>query len=185
MFVKNLRRLVNRIVNKIIRQTYTDLEYARKNGVTIGRECSFATRNIGSEPYLIFIGNNVQITSNVCFFTHGGNWVLRMEYPNTDSFGKIIIKDNVYVGNNAMIMPGVTIESNVVVAAGAVVTKSVPSGVVIGGNPAKIIKNIDQYRHSVLTKDMGIKNLNPKDKKQFLLNADEECFVKKDYLKNE
>ena len=47
-------------------------------------------------------------------------------------------------------MPGVVIENNVVVAAGSVVTKSVPRGVVIGGNPARIIGSFDTYKKRVL-----------------------------------
>lgn len=59
-------------------------------------------------------------------------------------FGKpVTIGNNVWIGGRAVINPGVTIGDNVVIASGAVVTKDVPSNVVVGGNPAKIIKNID------------------------------------------
>lgn len=55
----------------------------------------------------------------------------------------ITIGNNVWIGGSAVICPGVTIGNNVVVAAGAVVTKNVPDNVVVGGNPAKVIKKID------------------------------------------
>lgn len=64
-------------------------------------------------------------------------------------YGKpITIKNNVWIGGGAIVCPGVTIGNNVVVAAGSVVTKDVPDNVIVGGNPAKIIrpialKNID------------------------------------------
>ncbi|MBO0447755.1 chorismate mutase [Enterococcus sp. AZ170] len=59
-------------------------------------------------------------------------------------FGKpITIGDNVWLGGGVIITPGVTLGNNVVVAAGAVVTKSFPDNCVIGGNPAKIIKEIE------------------------------------------
>jgi acetyltransferase-like isoleucine patch superfamily enzyme len=55
----------------------------------------------------------------------------------------VIISDNVWIGMNAIILKGVTIGENSVVAAGAVVTKSVPPGVVVAGNPAVITKQLD------------------------------------------
>lgn len=53
------------------------------------------------------------------------------------------IGNDVWIGGKAVICPGVTIGNNVVVAAGAVVVKDVPSNVLVGGNPAKIIRSID------------------------------------------
>lgn len=59
-------------------------------------------------------------------------------------FGKpVTIGDNVWIGGRAVINPGLTIGNNVVVASGAVVVKDVPDNVVVGGNPARIIKNIE------------------------------------------
>lgn len=55
----------------------------------------------------------------------------------------IIIGDNVWIGGRAVINPGVKIGNNVVIASGSVVTKDIPDNVVVGGNPAKIIKNIE------------------------------------------
>ena len=62
------------------------------------------------------------------------------EYKITKEGG--IWKAVVWIGGSAVIVPGVTIGNNVVVAAGAVVTKDVPHNVVVGGNPAKIIKEL-------------------------------------------
>ena len=54
----------------------------------------------------------------------------------------VVIGDDVWIGANAVILPGVTIGSHCVVAAGAVVTKDVPNQTLVGGIPAKVIKNI-------------------------------------------
>lgn len=60
-------------------------------------------------------------------------------------YGKsVTIGDNVWIGGRTVINPGVTIGNNVVVASGAVVTKDIPDDVVVGGNPARIIKRIDK-----------------------------------------
>lgn len=55
----------------------------------------------------------------------------------------VIISDNVWIGMNAVILKGVTIGENSVVAAGAVVTKSVPANVVVAGNPAVVTKQLN------------------------------------------
>ncbi len=54
----------------------------------------------------------------------------------------VTIGDSVWIGGNATILPGVTIGDNVVIGAGSVVTRNIPSGVVVGGNPARIIKKV-------------------------------------------
>lgn len=55
----------------------------------------------------------------------------------------IVIKKNAWIGGRSMILPGVTIGENAVVAGGAVVTKDVPANTIKGGNPAKVIKHLD------------------------------------------
>lgn len=57
----------------------------------------------------------------------------------------IRIGDNVFVGTNAIILAGITIENNVIVGAGSVVTKNIPSGSIVAGNPARIIGNISNF----------------------------------------
>ena len=84
------------------------------------------THNLSSEPYLITIGNYVQITHNVYIHTHGGGNVVRCKCPNFDLFGKVVIEDWAYVGTGAPIMPGVTIGKCALVAAGSIVTRSAP-----------------------------------------------------------
>ena len=132
-----------------------------------------------SEPYLITIGNHCQITSGVKFFTHGGAQVVRDRYPTFDLFGKIVVGDWVYIGNNSLIMPGVTIENHVLVAAGSVVTKSIPSGVVVGGNPARIICTIDEYLAKNLQYNTNTKGLSVSKKKEFLMSIDESHFYER------
>lgn len=111
----------------------TNEEYARHLGVTIGDNCFINTRCWSSEPFLITIGDNCQITRDVCFHTHGGGHVARPYIPDFDAFGKIKVCNGVYIGAGSHIMPGVTIGEGALVAAGSVVTHSVPARTVWGG----------------------------------------------------
>jgi maltose O-acetyltransferase len=56
----------------------------------------------------------------------------------------IIIEDNVWIGGGAILLPGVKIGRNAVVGAGAVVSRSVPANTVVAGNPAKVLRKIEQ-----------------------------------------
>ena len=71
---------------------------------------------------------------------------------------------------NIFVFIGVTIGNNVLIAAGSVVTKSVPDNVVIGGNPARIICTINEYLQRNLQYNTDTKGLQRVDKKKFLLN---------------
>lgn len=113
-----------------------------------------------------------------------GGKVARVWYPNFDCFGKIAVGSNVYIGNNALIMPGVTIGDNVLIAAGSVVTKSVPNDVVIGGNPARIICSLNEYIQRNMQYNTDTKRLTNEAKKKFLLSLDENMLVKKEYMES-
>lgn len=153
--------------------------YARHLGVNIGRDCFIDTRYWGNEPYLISIGNNVAVTGGVRIHTHGGASVARRQFPNFDVFGKVVIEDWAYIGSCAQIMPGVTIGKGSMVAAGAIVTKSVPPGMVVAGNPAKIICTVEDYIERNKKYNLNSKGMDSKSKQEFLLNLPEENFIKK------
>lgn len=164
---------------------YSPEKYARFLGVKIGTGCFIGTKDWSSEPYLIEIGNNSAITAGVKIFTHGGGRVLRHKYPDFDCFGKVIIGDYVYLGNNTLIMPGCTIGDNVICAAGSVVTKSIPSGWVVAGNPAKFVCTLEEYETKNLKYNVHSKMMSSEEKKKFLLSLDEAKFVKKRQLRRE
>lgn len=135
-------------------------EYARSKGVQVGQNCRIYTTTLGTEPWLISIGNKVTITSGVKFITHDGStWLFSDKNGRRELFRRIQIGDNVFIGLNSIIMPGVKIENNVIVAAGSVITKSVPTGSIVGGNPAKIIGNYDEYQKKVLNNYVSRKDM--------------------------
>jgi acetyltransferase-like isoleucine patch superfamily enzyme len=129
------------------------VNYLRAQGAQIGENCSLlggmSTFN-SAEPYLIRIGNDVTITQGVLFVTHdGGTRVFRKSAPGwtkgTVKMGIIDIGDNVFIGVNSVILPNTRIGSNVVVGAGSIVTKDIPSNVVAVGVPARVISTIEDY----------------------------------------
>jgi acetyltransferase-like isoleucine patch superfamily enzyme len=177
-----IKKLYQYLVKFYKIKTEDPVKYARSLGVKIGENCSIAVHNFGTEPYLIEIGNHTQITYGVSFYTHGGAWIFRQKYPNFDFFGKIKIGNNVYIGNYAIILPGVTIEDNVIVGAGSVVTKSIPKGFIVGGNPAKIIGKVEEYEKKILPYNVNTEKLPVEDKRNFLLSLNDLKFQKKNYL---
>lgn len=89
------------------------------------------------------IGERVTLSARVMIFDSGldaDKLLAKTGRAHIASFVKI--EDDVWVGAGAIILPGVTIHKNSIVAAGSVVTKDVPSFSVVGGNPAKIIKSV-------------------------------------------
>lgn len=170
--------IIKTVVFVCRRLLYSPEKWAKYLGVSVGKNNLMGKDHWSSEPYLITIGSNCQLTS--CkIFTHGGGGAVRSRYPKFDAFGKVVIGDWVYIGTNALIMPGVTIGNNVLVAAGSVVTKSLPSGVVVAGNPAKIICSIEEYYERNKKYDIGTKGFSDLKKREILLNLSEDKFIRK------
>jgi acetyltransferase-like isoleucine patch superfamily enzyme len=113
---------------------------------------------IGDHAFLdgrrgLTIGNNVNIASEVRIYT--------LEHdPESPTFaakgGSVVIKDWVYVGSRVTILPGITIEEGAVVATGAVVTKDVEPWTIVGGVPAKFIKERPQVKYVLDTKNKAL-----------------------------
>lgn len=125
--------------------------YARLLGVDVGPGCRIYTSSLGSEPFLLKIGARVTITSGVRLLTHdGATWLIRDESGRRYRYRPVVIGDDVFIGVNSIVMPGVVIGERVIVAAGSVVTKSVPSGTIVAGVPARVIGLFDDYEARAL-----------------------------------
>lgn len=176
--------IINTIIENLKKEIMSPIQYARYIGVTIGQNCHISDkRHWSSEPYLVTIGDDCDITEGVVFHTHGGGSIMRSKYPDFDSFGKIQIGNYVYIGAFSQVMPGVTIGDNVLVAAGSVVTKSVPSGYVVGGNPAKIICKTESFIERNEKYNTHSKGMTLEQKKFMLLSLPDDKFIKKGYIK--
>lgn len=104
----------------------------------------------------VIIGDNCQMAPNVAIYTAG-----HPVYPSTRNtayeYGKeIVIGDNVWIGGNTVILPGVHIGDDVVIGAGSVVTKDIPDRCIAAGNPCKVIRKITEEDKRKLYKDEEI-----------------------------
>lgn len=146
MKFNNLKKLNCMLALLLIYKPIKRAKYLRKHKIfyEMGVDCSYASRKIPSEPYLVKIGNNVRIAANVTFVTHdvisaslSKTYQLKEKLPF--HMGTITICDNVVIGTNVTILYGVTVGEKSIIAAGAVVTKDVAPGTIVGGNPARVI----------------------------------------------
>lgn len=99
------------------------------------------------------IGDNAQIAPNVAIYTAG-----HPIHPDSRNTGyeygiDITIGDNVWIGGNTCIMPGVTIGNNVVIGGGSVVNKDLPDNVIAVGNPCRIVREITEDDRDYYFKD--------------------------------
>jgi acetyltransferase-like isoleucine patch superfamily enzyme len=134
-------------------------DYYRKSGAKIGKNALICTDISGDEAFLIEIGDNTTISIDVCFLTHDYS-IHNLNPELINLFGKITIGRNCFVGARSILMYGVTLADNIIVAAGSVVTKSfTESNVIIGGNPARVIGTWDTLYQKVKEKSLSRHNL--------------------------
>jgi acetyltransferase-like isoleucine patch superfamily enzyme len=111
--------------------------------MAMGTGCHIQMNVAITDPAYVRLGNNVHLTGCTLFGHDGAVSMLKQAYGlSLDKVGRIDIRDNVFVGHQAIIMPGVTIGPDAIVAAGAVVTRDVPPGSIVGGVPARVIGTV-------------------------------------------
>ncbi len=104
----------------------------------------------------VVIGNHVMFGPNVTLSVTGHPVYGEFRRDGTQFSLPIHIGDDVWVGSNTVILPGVTIGNNVVIGAGSVVTKDIPDNVVAFGAPCKVVREISDYDREYYRKDMKI-----------------------------
>ena len=133
-------------------------QWLREHGVVIGKNLRLFNHNSIrfdiTTPGMITVGDNVSITADVSILTHDFcSSVFRQKYYDyVPGRSKVVIGNNVYIGQKAMILRGVTIGDNVIIGAGAIVTKDIPSDSVVAGIPARVVCTLDEYYQKRKTK---------------------------------
>ena len=104
----------------------------------IGDGCGFSAVSIWCFKHIV-LGNNIRVGANVTIMDGDAH----QDDPRAGDNEDVVIKDNVWIGANTIVLKGVTIGKNSLIGAGSVVTKSIPDNVVAAGNPCKIIRELD------------------------------------------
>ena len=115
-----------------------------KRGMTVGENLQLqgGCKIDSSHAWLISIGNNVTIAPRVHILAHDASTKKRLGYTR---IGLVGIGDNVFVGADSAILPGVQLGGGCIVGAGSVVSRDVPPGKVVAGVPARVICDVDDY----------------------------------------
>ncbi|MDC2771564.1 acyltransferase [Bacteroides ovatus] len=148
--------MIKRIIKKLRQMYYCSssgryLKYLKNRGVKVGeRTIVFDPMKVQidlTRPELLEIGEHVFIHRGTIILTHDwASWCFVEKYNDfIPAHAKVIIGNNVWLGENVTIMSGVEIGDNVIIGIGSVVTKSIPSDTVAVGVPAKVICTIDEY----------------------------------------
>lgn len=154
--IKKFGRFIRKKIKKFlsIQSPSTNEEfiaYLRQSGVTVGERCVFFAPQSNvidvTRPYMLEIGDDVQIVYGVSILTHGYDWsVLKGVYGEVlGSAGKVKIGNNVFLGANSTVLKGVTIGNNVIIGAGSLVNKDIPDNSVAAGNPCRVIMSLEEY----------------------------------------
>jgi len=144
--MKYILKIMLSIYNKVIYYQYTRrMRDLMNRGLTIGKNVTIEHSVMidTNYPYLIKIGSNCSLAQGVKLLAHDAT---PFKFLNGHTrLGKIEIKDNVFIGTEVIILPGVTIGPNVLIAAGSVVNKDIPPNSCVAGVPARFYRKFDEY----------------------------------------
>lgn len=179
----NIKRILNKFYYLYVKRD--TVAYARHLGVKVGDHCQILTDPavaFGTEPWLITLGDHVDVTEGVHFLCHeGGMWCARElenSFKSKDLFSPIKVGNNVMIGLGSLIMPGVTIGNNVIIGGHSVVTKDVPDGAIVAGMPAKQISTVDSFVEKLHSRKMfETKGLSQEQKRAYLQKNYPELFL--------
>lgn len=132
---------------KIKRETIIQGDPLYKASFITGENCWIGPRCYLNVSRDVSLGNNVCVAANSSLWTHGTFAEIAEGYPY--SYGSINIEDGAWIATGVIILPGVTVGKNSIVNAGSVVVKDVPQRTLCAGNPARILKKEEEFRHPI------------------------------------
>jgi maltose O-acetyltransferase len=138
----SLHNILRKIYHRILR--FDPIKDHIKRGLVVGENFDMIGDVILDYSHIwhIEIGNNVTLAPRVHILAHDASTKKHLNYTR---IGKVKIGNRVFVGASAIILPGVTIGDDVVIGAGSVVSRDIPNGHVVAGNPAQFICTIDEF----------------------------------------
>ncbi len=167
-----------KVIGSIFREIYRKLlgrfnyeKYLRHLGVNFpnGGVHVFGRVEWQTEPWIITLGKNVYITDGVKFITHDGSTLIFRQFtPDLEITKPIVVGDDVFIGNNTIILPGVTIGSKVVIGAGSVVSRDIPDNSLAVGVPARVVKTADEFYEKLQRESLHLGHLKGKEKDRAL-----------------
>lgn len=148
--------IINKIKHYVIQKYVMSSQqryvcYLKKRGVQIGdnfRMFGYKTIKIDTTtPGYVKIGDNVVIAADVTILTHDYTTSVFVHtfHDYLPGRSKVVIGNNVYIGQRAMILRGVAIGDNCIIGAGSIVTKDIPANMVAAGIPARPICSLEEY----------------------------------------
>ncbi len=147
------------------------IHYYRKQGMVIGKNPRIFSDISTPEAYLVEIGDNVTISNGVQLITHDASIAKALDGV-TDVFGRIKIGNNCFIGAKSIILYGCTLADNTIVGAGSVVTRSVTEcGKVIGGNPARVICDVETFVNKSKEFAISTRGMTKEQKREVLMNS--------------
>lgn len=146
------------------------IKHLRREGCIIGANTHLFSNVSPEEPYLVKIGDNCTVSTEVSFITHDASVGLFFDRKKlSDICGEIVIGDNCFIGNRSIVLYGVTIPNNTIVAAGSVVTKSIKEeGCIVGGNPAKVIGKVSDFINKSKTSALCLHGLSSNERRRVI-----------------
>lgn len=125
----------------------------RAHGAVIGRDVHIG-RGVSLDPShcnLLTLGDDVVFAPNVIVLTHDAA-LRRREGVKLTKLAPVVIGSRVFIGANSVVLPGVSIGNDVVIAAGSIVRTDVPSNTLAGGNPAQPIMTLEEFEDRQIKK---------------------------------